>query len=204
MNRHPRLAYILLAAGNSTRFGSCKQLAIIDFKRTLLEHTLEVALDVAPGELHLVLGANREAICESIDFEKDFSRIHVVINHQWEEGMGTSIAAAIKELISSSYDGAMVLLGDQVAVTSEQLKQMRDRWYDNPQKIVAAKYNDIVGSPAIFPKTFFKSLSKLEGDVGAKVLIQNALNNVEPFLLDEAKRDIDTENQLNNWQIDML
>ncbi len=204
MTHHPRLAYTLLAAGSSTRFGSCKQLAKIDFKKTMLEHALETALDVAPGELTLVLGANKEAIQDSLDFGNGMSRINIEINEKWEEGMGASISVAVKHIMESNYDGVLILLADQIDIKAEQLKQMRDLWFRHPTHIVAAHYNGVLGAPAIFPSIFFDQLSKLVGDIGAKHLIQAERDKVKAFPLAEAQRDIDTENQLNNWQIDAL
>ncbi|WP_086929293.1 nucleotidyltransferase family protein [Agarilytica rhodophyticola] len=204
MSHHPRLAYVLLAAGSSRRFGSCKQLATIDFKKTLLEHSLERALDVAPGEVNLVLGAYLDEIMETCAIETRFPRVNVVVNSNWQQGVSTSIASGIRKISDEAYDGVLILLADQISITASQLKDMREVWYQQPTRIVAAHYNQILGAPTIFPRQYFSALLELQSDKGAQWLIEQEQQNVTAFALEEAKYDIDTERQLNDWQIDTL
>lgn len=204
MSYHPRLAYILLAAGGSRRFGKCKQLATIDFKKTLLEHSLETALEVAPGEVSLILGAYIDDIMKTCAIETRFPRVSIIANNNWQQGVSTSIACGIGEIKDEAYDGVIILLADQISITARQLKDMRETWYKTPDKIVAAHYNEILGAPTIFPKQYFDSLLELQSDKGAQWLIEQEQHNVVPFHLAEAKHDIDTERQLNDWQIDTL
>lgn len=204
MSYHPRLAYILLAAGGSRRFGKCKQLATIDFKKTLLEHSLEIALDVAPGEVELILGAYIDDILKACDIETRYPRVNVINNHDWQQGVATSLACGIQHIKDEAYDGAIILLADQISIAASQLKDMRETWYQTPEKIVAAHYNQILGAPTIFPKQYFDALLELQSDRGAQWLIEQEQHNTVPFPLAEAKHDIDTERQLNDWQIDAL
>jgi len=203
--KHPRLAYVLLAAGGSRRFGSSKQLASVDFKRSLLECALETALEVAPGELHLVLGAYLDQIKSILQFDEKYPRVDLIINKNWTQGVGSSISCGIRKLMKDQvYDGVLIQLADQVAIRPEQLKAMRDVWYSNPKKIVTAHYNDVLGAPAILPEKYFLNLAELEGDRGARWLIEQEKHNALHFELPEAQWDIDTERQLSDWQYSSL
>ncbi len=203
-HHHPRLAYVLLAAGAATRFGQCKQLATIDFKKTLLEHALECALGVAPGEVFLVLGANQERIESTLALRGRFPRVHILSNPDWRAGVASSIACAVHHVLDDAFDGVLIMLADQVAVRPEQLKSLRDRWFDHAERIVCAEYDDTLGAPAIFPRRYCHQLINLVGDKGAKWLIHQESEHVLAVPLPEARWDIDTERQLNDWQLDAL
>lgn len=56
-----------------------------------------------------------------------------------------------------------------------------------------------IGPPAIFPYQYFCDLIKLQGDKGAKALLHANEDNLETILLPNAKIDIDTPAELNNW-----
>ncbi len=204
MSHHPRLAYVLLAAGSSKRFGSCKQLAEIDFKNTMLEHSLATALDFSPGEVFLVLGAYQEKILERLNIDEHHSRIHLVLNNDWKNGLSSSIISALKAIDKKQYEGICILLADQVAINASQLKDMRELWYQSPDKIVAAKYRGILGAPAIFPKALIPNLYLLTGDTGARSVIEAHVKKSIGYDLEEARWDIDTEMQLSDYQIDSL
>lgn len=200
----PRLAYVVLAAGASRRFGGCKQLATVDFSQTMLERCLDTALNLAPGELFLVLGAEHQRIAETLALAQRFPRVRVLINDMWQEGVASSIRRTLLEMAGQSYHGLFILLGDQIAITPEPLKRMRDLWFDNRDTIIASAYAQTLGVPAIFPACYFSDLLKLRGDQGAKWLIHQEAHNTVPFVLPEAQWDIDTERQLNDWQFDAI
>ena len=71
----------------------------------------------------------------------------------------------------SSADAVLLLLADQAAVTVEDLRRMIGVWRRQPHCIVAARYDSIVGVPAIFPRADYAALAGLRGDQGARVLL---------------------------------
>ncbi|PCK09349.1 MAG: 4-diphosphocytidyl-2C-methyl-D-erythritol kinase [Alteromonadaceae bacterium] len=201
-----KLAYVILAAGGASRFGGCKQLAQIDFGKTLLERAIELSLFVATDEVHLVLGAYREQIISKLQLGQEQtyrSRVKIIVNEDWQLGIASSITAALNQLGDDS-DGVCFLLADQVAIHSMQLRDLQLIWEQNPDKIVAAQYLDITGVPAIFPRKYFGDLQQLQGDTGAKSVLQKNRNNVIPFELEDARWDIDTERELSDWLVDSL
>ena len=73
---------------------------------------------------------------------------------------------------------------------------MIDAWKRDHTKIIASAYAGTVGVPAIFPVRHFTAISQLQGDTGAKVIIENNLEQVIRISIPEAEIDIDTQEDL--------
>jgi len=198
---HPRIAYLVLAAGASQRFRDCKQLARLDSKKTMLEHVLDALLEISPEGVYLVLGAHREKIQSTLEINRLYPPVRTLYNDCWPEGIASSISHAVHHVLDDAFKGVMILLADQVAITSDHLNQLQEVWFKQTDKIVCADYQDTLGAPAIFPRRYFKHLIRLRGDRGAKWLINQEKANVVAFSLPQAQWDIDTERQLHDWQI---
>ncbi len=193
---------LILAAGESRRFESCKQLASVG-KETLLERVLMQAHVLTPGATTLVLGARAELIerqCHELIKETKVA-LH---NHEgWREGMGSSLAAGIHAL-PSDVEAVLVLVVDQVSVTVKELGNIIDRWRQLDQatrerKIVCARYRQTVGVPALFPSRYFDELKQLYGDRGAKKLISRYASDTLTVSMPSASIDIDTQDQLQSF-----
>src|SRR5262249_7429381 len=109
------LGAVVLAAGSSRRMGTPKQLLRLGTK-TLLDRVLETGPASAAGEFVLVLGAAADEIQRSVAT----SDVKVVINPDYQQGMGTSLRKGIAAL-SPSTNAALVVLGDQPFVSSSTL-----------------------------------------------------------------------------------
>jgi len=64
-----------------------------------------------------------------------------------------------------------------------------------PQSIIATKHNDKAGVPALFPKQYFDTLSKLKGEDGARFLLNGDPNTIV-LSIPHARYDIDTPEDL--------
>ena len=162
--------------------GRAKQLLTYRGK-ALVEHAAEEALASEFDPVIVVVGANAESVRATV------AELPVVIveNPEWESGMGSSIAAGMRVL--PDCDGVAILLIDQPLVTAVHLRGMRGSFSGD---IVAARYNDRLGVPAIFPKRLFRSLSALHGHEGARSVLRAADERVMAFDLPEAAMDVDT------------
>jgi molybdenum cofactor cytidylyltransferase len=63
--------------------------------------------------------------------------------------------------------------------------------------VVCAVYDGHAGVPALFPRTFFADLMALDGDSGAKAMLQS-LNDKVTVPMPEAAIDIDTIEDLES------
>ena len=178
---------ILLAAGESSRMGSPKQL--LEFQgKPLIRHAAEVALGTVCEAVVVVLGAHAGLIREALSGLP----VEVVENGRWAEGMGTSIQAGLRLAEELGFDGAILALADQPFVTSAILDRLVAEHERTGQPIVASRYAGTAGVPVWFAKSHFPQLMALAPDQGCKGVI---LRNREGALLidcPEATTDIDT------------
>ena len=160
---------LILAAGESKRYGDVKQLADIDGQPMLRRVLLNL---LAPEEYHVivVLGANAEVIHPIIE---DLD-VTICANHQWEEGMSSSIKAGL-EMIETEYaetTGLVIVLGDQWKLSRGEVDKLMESAKHSTDSIIATNYNGKPGVPVYFPKGEWADLKSLKGDEGAKQLLQ--------------------------------
>jgi molybdenum cofactor cytidylyltransferase len=184
------IAAILLAAGSSSRLGRPKQLLQYD-GQTLLQRSLEAANTSSLSPVILVLGADAETIQQqlhSID-------VHVAVNANWKEGMASSIRLGIENLknISSSAEGAIIMMCDQPFVTASLLNSLVDSHNNTGKPVVTCSYADTYGPPTFFHKSIFPELLQLKGDIGARSIVKQHADEVEAVVFPEGDVDVDTE-----------
>lgn len=181
---------IVLAAGASSRFGSAKQLARLA-GRPLLHTAVDQAAEIAGTAVTVVLGAHAAELAPLLSH----SPAAIIVNRDWREGMASSIRTGVARL-PPSCDAVMLLLVDQAAVTTEDLKRLVSAWRRQPEYIAAAHYEGIAGVPAIFPRSAFAGLQSLRGDTGARALLQRNPDRVVRVPMPRAAIDIDTPEDL--------
>jgi len=185
------LHVMLLAAGSSSRFGSPKQLADIA-GRPMLARTLDAVLQLERRHpVTVVLGADAERLEPLVRN----ASAHVAFNPDHAQGIASSIRAGLAQAPFAAR-GALIALADQVAVTADDLRQLVSRWEQQPDRIVAALYDDTIGVPAIFPADLFAELAELQGDRGARVLLSRYPDRVIGVPMPSAAQDIDTPGDL--------
>jgi len=180
------IAVLIMPAGASTRFGSPKQLAMFQ-GQTLLQRCIDSAGALSPHSISAVLGANYQQI------EAEVSGAQIIINHDWQQGLGSSIACGVKHIVSKA-EAVLVLLADQVQVGTEHIGVMALAFTGD--NIVCANYSGSRGVPAIFPRSVFSQLQALTGDNGAKAILHNPPVAAVEIMLPEAALDIDSVEDL--------
>lgn len=181
----PGLFAIVLAAGAAERFGSTKQLAQYRGE-TLVRHAVGLAQQVCGPRSVLVCGADWQRVFSSCGHLAGF----MVRNERYRDGMSSSIAAGVRA-VAGAAEAVMLLLTDQPLITGEHLRDLQRHWCRNPDTIVATGYSDITGPPVIFPAAFFSELTTLEGDAGARKLLQANRERVRRIAFEPAAVDID-------------
>ncbi|MEG4395443.1 nucleotidyltransferase family protein [Microcoleus sp. BROC3] len=184
-----KIGLIILAAGAATRMGRPKQLLSYQ-GRSLILHAVEVALASLCQPIIVVLGA----YVEQIKPELMPKAVQVVENSQWQEGMSSSIRAGISMLLktNSKLDAVIISLADQPLVSPQIFNLLIQSYQETQKVIIASKYNETTGVPALFSNALFPELMELEGDKGAKELIQKYIDTGVILLIPEAAIDIDT------------
>jgi molybdenum cofactor cytidylyltransferase len=183
----PKIATVILAAGESKRMHGVKQL--LPWKgSSLLGHAIEQALKSDADQVYVVLGANKDIILKEIDT----SGITVIINDAWALGMGTSIGAAMNYFKAGQldFDGILMALIDQPLLDVKHYNILINKYIDS-KNIIATSYGSGSGVPAVFDKSYFDELIVLSSDKGAKNIILKHKNKV--LAVDAGNRTIDLD-----------
>ena len=181
---------VVLAAGASTRFGSTKQLVRVN-GRPLMHSVVSRAVELAGHSVTVVLGAHAGELAPLLKH----SPASVSVNREWSEGIASSIREGIAHMPTTT-DGVLLMLADQAAVTTEDLRRLAGAWRRNPTAIVTAQYAGTLGVPAIFPRWCFRELNELRGDRGAQALVQRHIDRVVRLPMPSAELDIDRPEDL--------
>jgi molybdenum cofactor cytidylyltransferase len=139
----------------------------------------------------LVLGANAEKITAEV---QDLP-IHCTFNADWQSGMASSIHCGLSFLLTQEPDleAVIIILIDQPLLQASILDRLIAQFSLQPSKhIVASQYNDTLGVPALFSKSIFEDLLNLNGEAGARKVIQKYLAHSIAIDFAEGAWDIDT------------
>jgi molybdenum cofactor cytidylyltransferase len=185
---------IILAAGASTRLGKPKQLLLYKGK-SLLQHTVDIALDAAIGPVIAVAGYNADLITQEVRDKP----VSIAINEKWQSGMASSIVCGLEFLLSTypEADGVIVMMSDQPFVSTALLQDLINTQRQTAKPMVAGSYNETIGVPALFHKTIFPQLLQMTGDAGARKILQRQLLNVAIISFAKGNIDIDTAGDYN-------
>lgn len=180
----------MLAAGSASRFGATKQLAELDGV-PLVRHAVNVAAEACGDNTVLVLGHDWNAIADACAPLTGF----MVINDDYADGQGSSIATAVRSLRHVAR-AIIVLLADQPMITAEHVQALRDTWNGADDELVATVYADTVGVPVLFPRGCFEELCALQDDTGGRHLLTDKRFGVQRINFEPAAVDIDTPEDL--------
>ncbi len=183
----PDIAVVILAAGNSSRLGSPKQLKMFNGE-TLLSRIIKAASASSASKTLLVLGANSQLISETVDLGNTI----VLQNDSWQNGMGTSIRCAVDALEARGANAAIFVSCDQPFINATVLNELIEKFKIH-NTIVASSYAELVGIPALFPAEEFESLKALAPEEGAKRILRDKSKHIQTIAFEAGKYDIDTE-----------
>ena len=184
-----RFGAVILAAGESARMGTPKQLLPLD-GQPLLVRAIEAALASAAWPVVVVLGAHEEKIRPVL------ARLPVLVadNPAWSEGMASSIRVGVTTLqqFSRALDAALVALCDQPTFSAATIAQLVAAQRSTGRSIVAARYAGRQGAPALFLREHFETLMHLTGEEGARALLNDSPARVAAVELPALALDLDT------------
>lgn len=193
---HADVATIVLAAGGSARLGRPKQLVELDGV-PLVRRVVETCLAANGGPVGVVLGASADAIRRSIEG----LRVAGIENEGWREGVAGSIRAGVAWASSTPCSALAIVLADQPRIPAAHLAALRDAWLAGAP-IAATRWTElahthgrvVVGAPAIFDRSRWDALARLEGDRGAGSLVRAP--GVVAIDCQAAAIDVDTPDDL--------
>ena len=161
----PRIAVILEAAGNSTRFGSNKLLHIMENGRPMIAAILD---SVRPLDTYkkILVTQYDEAAALAADFD-------IVINDRPELGISRSMQLGIEA--AGDADAYMFCVCDQPGLSTSTLQKLIDAFTDAHKKgiavIASLSWQGKMCNPKIFSSELRDELMNLSGDTGGRQII---------------------------------
>ncbi len=188
------ISSILLAAGQSKRMSGENKLIKSVKGIPLIKCALNNILKSHVNEIIIVLGYQNETIEKLID---KTSRIKFVFNSNFESGIASSIKEGIKKL-SKKTDSFFISLGDMPSINYDTYNQLIK--CNKNKKAIVPMFKGQQGNPVLFPKSFEEKLLSIQGDSGAKKILE--INKKEVLYLEINDpgiiRDLDVPNDFNN------
>ena len=169
--------------------GQPKQLVQLGNER-LIDRAIRVAHQAGASPVFVVLGSGYEAILNALQDNPFEPRI--LINRAWQSGMASSLRLGAAAAERAGVDDLLVLSCDQPAVSAEHLLRLAAA--SKREHVVASYYWERRGIPALFPEFAFHALQELEGDTGARELLQDEA--VLTVVLPGGEFDVDTPEDL--------
>lgn len=167
MERVPNACAAVLAAGASTRMGTCK-LTRPFAGSTLLERALRAARGCAAAETVVVTGAHRDAVARSVQE----LGAREAFNPSWERGQSTSVRTAARFAAARGYDLLLVMVADQPYVEAAHLDALLRAYATGGAHACVTQGAQRRGNPCLFDWTCFPLLEELEGDEGARSMLR--------------------------------
>src|SRR5438445_384979 len=151
------ISAIVLAAGQATRFGQCKQLMRLG-EKALLQHVLDNLAQSKIDEVVVVLGARADEIREQIQF----GTARVIMNPDYANGMSTSIQAGLRAIDA---EAAMIVLADQPFAMATVVRAERPTSSKPGDKAIIAPDGTLTGW--------------IGGSCAHDIVVRNALESLE-------------------------
>ena len=194
----PRDPYVvLLAAGASRRMrGADKLLEHVNGEPLLRRIAREAAS--ATSNVIVVLPADDAIRRRAIQHLP----VRAITAPESPRSMAASIGAGISALPPAA-SGALLVLTDMPEVTGLDIGRMLEAHQQRPRRILRAASNDgSPGNPVLLPRSMFDQLMALQGDAGARELLQNRMDQVDLVRLPgrHAMTDLDTPEEWSAWR----
>ena len=184
---HEHVAGIILAAGESTRFGKPKQL--LDWRgEPFVRAVAKKALAAGLSPVVVVTGANAETVEAAVN---DLT-VSIVRNEDWRDGQSSSIVKGVESL-PQNIGAGIFLLADQPQVSVEVLRALTECHRREMPAIAAPLVGgERRGNPVLFDRVAFPDLLSLQGDVGGRAVFHKHKVEFLPWHDDALLLDVDT------------
>lgn len=181
---------IVLAAGCSNRFGTTKLLARIG-DESIIRRVVRSVSSSRVSSVYIVVGHDADRVRK----ETESLCNGIVVNADYEDGMGYSIAAGVKSLPAHS-DAVIIVLGDQPLVSPNHINALIEAWSKTPEQAVLSGHKGTIYPPSLFPRSMFPKLETLRGDVGARSSLSAGEFEVVEFDNSRSLLDVDRPQDL--------
>ena len=184
-----KVAALVLAAGSSRRMGGANKLLQPVGGIAMLRRAVNAALASRCTSVLVVTGADAGAAQACLaGLEVQFAH-----NPDHASGMASSLRCGLAALPAVA-DAAVVLLADMPRIDGGHVDRLLAAFDPRQPKIVAPVKDGRRGNPILWPREFFAEMMAVEGDVGAREVLQRHASQVEAVAFDDDAifADVDT------------
>jgi molybdenum cofactor cytidylyltransferase len=188
-----RFAAVVLAGGLSTRMKQLKPLLPLG-KATVTDVVISIFKSFSV-DVYLVAGYRRDEITAGINKQG----INIVINHDYEKGMLSSVQAGIRNL-QPGYQAFFVLPVDIPLVKPVTIRQIMDEGLAEPDKIIYPTFDGKRGHPPLIPSALIPDILKWQKEGGLKAFLKTYDKSALEVAVNDANilLDIDTPEDYEN------
>lgn len=177
----PRIAALVLAAGQGRRFGAGGNKLLADLDgRPLLRSAVEAAIGSKLWKTIVVTGHDRAAV------ETALAGLPIAFAHNpsFMDGLAASLRAGLDA--ARDADGVVVLLGDMPGVSPDIIGRLIDAFEKAPGSLAVVPIRDgRRGNPVLLAQAIFPEVKALRGDEGARRLLAEIDGVIEVAIDDD-------------------
>ena len=185
-----KLALIMLAAGNSRRFGSNKLMYEVDgipmYLRTLRQ--IWRAAEKIPGSRIILVTQSQQ-----MDIINEAKKIgaEILFNLHPERGISSSMQIGLKS--AKDADACLFTVADQPWLTAETIIALYDAFQSENKGMACTVWGEKTGNPCIFSEKYYKELMAISGDKGGKQIIKKHPEDVAYLKISDERelQDVD-------------
>ena len=186
------LGLVVLAAGRASRMGEGgRHKLLAEFEgEPLVRRSVRQAIEADIGPVTVITGHRSAEVAAALS---GFP-VEVAENTDFASGMASSLKTGLAAVEAKGLPGMMVLLADMPDVSSGDITALARAYAKSGGKaIVRAVSDGQRGNPVILPAATFEALKALEGDIGARPVIESAgLAVIDVEIGPAARLDVDT------------
>jgi molybdenum cofactor cytidylyltransferase len=183
---------LVLAAGMGRRMSGPNKMLLPFRGKPMVRWAVEAACASCADRVVLVTGRDGEAVWQAAETDLRIERVH---NPAPERGLASSLQLGLSAL--NDADAIAVLLGDMPLVDAALVDHLFSGWRDDAYALVPT-HEGVIGNPVILSAQAARDCMALEGDSGARKLINAHASNVVSVEVSDAAifADVDSRPDL--------
>lgn len=163
------LGAVLLAAGRSSRMGGPNKLLATFDGVPLVRCSAATIVDAGLNDPVVVTGHQKDRIEAALSG----LAVHFSHNAEFADGLSSSLKTGMHALPDNA-DGVLIMLADMPGVSVDDIKRLADAFRaSGGGSIIRATHSGKRGNPVILPKSVFASVDAIEGDTGARQIVES-------------------------------
>ena len=158
VNKVREIIIVLLAAGESKRFGGDKLLTLVSGKR-LVDWSVEAAVASQVGSVLVVTNPNRA-------LNHLHPTVSIVVNPLWRNGIASSIHAGLHAASKKNCRAIIFAPADQPLLTADVYRRLANKFQHESCPLVVASYGGQPRNPVLLDHTLWSAAHDIQGDTG--------------------------------------